>query len=771
MKASPSFKDMNAAALARCPALLESWLPGGKLQGREFMCSDLKGGPGSSLSVNIETGQWADFATDDKGGDLVSLYAAIKGLKQGAALRGLADELGVTGGACQVKSKPKPKAMCQEWTAIMPIPADAPGPTFEHVTHGTPSAKWAYRDRVGNPLGYTCRFDTQTSDKAILPRTFCRGPEGRSEWRWQSFPEPRPLYGLDRLAQADAKASVLLVEGEKTADAAARLLDPARIVCMTWPGGSPAVGKVDLSPLAGRFVRIFPDADKPGFEAAIALAVRLKEAGVACLRIVEPPGGVASGWDLADAEAEDWTALRVREWLVSRDGTPEWFQGRAQEIFGIDIRSDAPEAEEIKSPQFRAAMRAIDDIGRENLIHAKGYFWRWRECGVWQRIEDIEIKQIVQRGEGGSKNMSGNFVHNAMSLIQNELYRPDHEFDQGEHSINCQNGELHWTGNEWELRPHQRESYRTTQIPVAYDAAAMAPRFNQFLGEVFSDDLDREDKAVIVCEALGYSLLSSSEFEKFFLLIGPGANGKSVLMETVNALVGSKNTVAVQPSQFENKFQRAHLHGKLVNLVTEIAEGSVLADAQVKAIVSGELTTAEHKHKPPFDFYPFCTCWFGTNHMPHTRDFSEALFRRTVILTFNRTFDETEQDKKLKIKLRAELPGILNLALEAMAGVLDRGHFTTAASCEVAKNEWRLQVDQVAQFVEDCCIVAPGNNEPSARMFQAYKDWAGEAGIRQVLGKKNFTERMCRLGAVNGRGTGGYRTLSGFSLIKDFAGK
>ena len=60
---------------------------------------------------------------------------------------------------------------------------------------------------------------------------------------------------------------------------------------------------------------------------------------------------------------------------------------------------------------------------------------------------------------------------------------------------------------------------------------------------------------------------------------------------------------------------------KLANLVTEIAEGAVMADAELKAITSGELTTAEHKNKDPFDFQPFSTCWFGTNHMPHTRDF------------------------------------------------------------------------------------------------------------------------------------------------------
>ena len=119
--------------------------------------------------------------------------------------------------------------------------------------------------------------------------------------------------------------------------------------------------------------------------------------------------------------------------------------------------------------------------------------------------------------------------------------------------------------------------------------------------------------------------------------------------------------------------------------------------------MSGELTTAEHKHKPPFDFYPYATCWFGTNHMPHTRDFSNALFRRAIIIPFNKTFQEDEQDKHLKDRLKGELPGILNYALDGIAGVFERGAFRKPTSCENAKAEWRIESDQVAQFSQDMC--------------------------------------------------------------------
>lgn len=425
-------------------------------------------------------------------------------------------------------------------------------------------------------------------------------------------------------------------------------------------------------------------------------------------------------------------------------------------------------APQTQSSQFLAMQHVLEEVGRENIVYSMGSFWRWCGSGVWKRVEDIAIKQIAQSCEAGNRELTGYFISNVRSLVQNEVYIPENRFDHDLRAINCRNGEIHWSETGWQLRPHALENYRTTQIPVEYDPAAKAPRFIQFLDEIFRDDPDKPQKKLIVCEAIGYTLLSTCEYEKFLMLIGPGANGKSALMDVVTALVGVQNTTAVQPSQFENKFQRAHLHGKLANMVTEIAEGAEIADAQLKAIVSGELTTAEHKLKPPFEFSPICTCWFGTNHMPHTRDFSDALFRRAIIITFNRIFKEEEQDKKLKEKLRAELPGILNLALKGIAGVFRRGQFTVSESSEEAKREWRTEADQVAQFIEEECIKVPRHEESSANMYQRYQQWAEDAGIRKTLNRKNFTERLCRLGGEKMRSTNGKRNILGFRLRNVF---
>lgn len=121
-------------------------------------------------------------------------------------------------------------------------------------------------------------------------------------------------------------------------------------------------------------------------------------------------------------------------------------------------------------------------------------------------------------------------------------------------------------------------------------------------------------------ELVAYTLLPHARHEKFVILIGNGANGKSVLA-ILQALCGIENVAAVQPSNFDRAFQRAHLDQKLANIITEIAQGEIIADAELKGITSGEPSTVEHKYGDPFVMYPFATCWFGTNHLPRTKRF------------------------------------------------------------------------------------------------------------------------------------------------------
>jgi putative DNA primase/helicase len=394
------------------------------------------------------------------------------------------------------------------------------------------------------------------------------------------------------------------------------------------------------------------------------------------------------------------------------------------------------------------ARMTLDEIGRENVICTDAFVWRWQDLGVWTQQDDRAIKQAVQSRLDGEPliDVTANLVNGVTDVLKSDIYRPEHKFNLGNpETVNCLSGEIELHSDKWMLLPHCREHYRTTQIPVEHNPRADAPLFRAFLAQVFRDDPDRDDKTRAVLELMGYTLMSHARHEKFVMLIGPGANGKSVLLAVLEGLLGPENVAGVQPANFDRSFQRAHLHQKLANIVTELKQGEVIADAELKAITSGEPSTVEHKFKDPFVMRPFATCWFGTNHMPHTRDFSEALFRRATILQFNRTFAPQEQDPMLKNKLLAELPGILNITLDAYACALVDG-FTQPESSNDAKKEWRLEADQVAQFVDDACQRDPESRTPAGDVFRAYQSWAQDNGIGKTVSAKGLRDRLTRLG-------------------------
>ena len=208
-----------------------------------------------------------------------------------------------------------PKKKDDGWRCVAPVPDDAPPPPEAHPSLGKPSGRWFYADAEGRLLGLTNRFDAADGSKQFRPSTLWERQRGhRREWRWEAWPAPRPLYGLDRLAERP-KAPVVVTEGEKAADAAGRLL-PGRVV-VTSPNGSKSASKADWSPLAGRRVVIWPDADAPGAAYAEEVARLAAEAGASSVAVLAPPEGAAEGWDAADAEAEGWTTARVEELIAS----------------------------------------------------------------------------------------------------------------------------------------------------------------------------------------------------------------------------------------------------------------------------------------------------------------------------------------------------------------------------------------------------------------------------------------------------------------------
>lgn len=360
------FTGLNSRLLASAETLLEQWLPGGRRHGKEYVCGGLSGGEGRSLSVNINSGVWKDFASGDGGGDLVSLFAAINGLNNGQAAVRLRDEMGLPrpqalqspapAAAPAPAPAPTPAAAAPTegkrkslWRPVLPVPPNAPLPTFKHFSRELQQldGTWAYQ-RDGQLLGYVVRFKTSTGGKEVLPLTWCvdeSDDRATQRWHWMQWAEPRPLYLPAGLLAADPRlVPVVLVEGEKCAKAGHDLL-PAEYDWVSWPGGGNGWKKADWEWLRGRVVVLWPDCDakrvpltkpereqgldpagkpllpeaqQPGVKAMTGIAGRLAELGCTLLWVKLPrPGDVADGWDVADAIAGGWGPEEVRAFLRS----------------------------------------------------------------------------------------------------------------------------------------------------------------------------------------------------------------------------------------------------------------------------------------------------------------------------------------------------------------------------------------------------------------------------------------------------------------------
>ncbi len=257
----------------------------------------------------------------------------------------------------------------------------------------------------------------------------------------------------------------------------------------------------------------------------------------------------------------------------------------------------------------------------------------------------------------------------------------------------------------------------------------------------FACDLDYLEKITLVGEALGYSLIPSGYLHVYFILIGSGANGKSVLLGVLEELLGTHNVAALKPSQFNSAYQRAFLRGKLANIVSEIEVGTRLSDG-IKALASGDMMNVEEKHKPPFILKPYATLWMGTNHFPRVEDISYGFVRRARVLTFNRRFEAENRDVHLSQKLRAELPGILNFALAGLARLYRNEKVSEPESCKQAMHRWLADVDQVSQFVDEVCKVGPGLEIETGILYRAFEAWAVSEGIQRRITHKMFTTRL-----------------------------
>ena len=336
-------------------------------------------------------------------------------------------------------------------------------------------------------------------------------------------------------------------------------------------------------------------------------------------------------------------------------------------------------------------------------------------------------------------------------------------FDANPWLFNVKNGTLDLrTG---ECRAHDRNDYITKLSNITYDPDAKCERWISFLRRIMAN---KDSVIDFLQRAIGYTLTGSVEEEVFFILHGHmGQNGKSKFVDTITSLLGDYAKTAppnliIAKRNETHPTERADLQGARFVPAQETGDNDDLDEDLVKLLTGGDRIKAREMRQDFFEFAPTHKLWVATNHRPRIRSDSPAIWRRVLLIPFEVRIPEEERDKKLIDKLREELPGILNWALQGLAAWREK-ELAPPPLVLQAVTAYREAEDKIGNFLRDECMEAPGVRIPVAGLYDAYSSWCEEGGEKPGS-KRLFSLRLQERGIIVTKGGKGTRIVIGWVL-------
>lgn len=412
------------------------------------------------------------------------------------------------------------------------------------------------------------------------------------------------------------------------------------------------------------------------------------------------------------------------------------------------------------------AERLIDQYGEDVCyIHAfkkwliwDGQRWIMDDSGHIQRLAKATVRHIYTEAADiddpiirdavakHARNSEAAARLSAMSkLAESERPMAPEKLDADPWLLGVANGTINLrTGG---LHAPRREDFITKQAGTAFDPAANCPLWLSFLDRIFEGDAEMLD---YVQRIAGYALTGDTREQCLFVLHGSGANGKSVFLSVLHALLGDyavtmfTQTIMTKAQTGANN-DVAALRGARLAEGSEVEEGQRMAESSVKQMTGGDRIQARFLYGEFFEFIPQFKILLAANHKPRIRGDDYAIWRRIRLLPFAVTIPEGERDGDLTRRLLMELPGILNWAV---AGCLkwQKDGLKTPRRVTDATNDYREEQDLIRQWMNDCCVVQQGAAAGAAALYQSYKEWAKDNDLKFPLSKKGLGMKLADLG-------------------------
>ena len=311
------------------------------------------------------------------------------------------------------------------------------------------------------------------------------------------------------------------------------------------------------------------------------------------------------------------------------------------------------------------------------------------------------------------------------------------DFNRNPYLVNVRNGLLDI--RDMSFKEHTPNYLSTVQLNVEYNPQVDCPQFKKFLNEVLDCKL-----IPLVQEIVGYLLTTNTASQKAFVFWGPARTGKSTLLWVVEYLIlGKKNVSNIPWQEIGDKFKTAELLGKLANVFSDLPSKSIDDTGIFKVVTGEDYLMAEKKNKNPFKFKPFVRLVFSCNELPRNYvDRTEGFYRRLIIVPFNRQIEKSKIDKALKYKFQREKEGILNWALEGLKRLYENNfEFSENELTDGVKKEYKRENNNVISFVEECCEIDSLFSCSRIEIYEAYKEFCVEAGLK-ALSQIKFNKEL-----------------------------
>lgn len=317
--------------------------------------------------------------------------------------------------------------------------------------------------------------------------------------------------------------------------------------------------------------------------------------------------------------------------------------------------------------------------------------------------------------------------------------------------INFQNGMLNV--KTMELLPHSPTYFAMNQIPHEYKVLTKAdlekfPNSQYFLKTSF----DVPDINTIF-QYMGICLTHNMLYQIFLLLKGEGANGKSLMIDIFNAVIGEQNTSNLSMDKLTQKFYPAQLLFRLLNTCADISKITIDDDAELKKIIGGDIIQAEFKGKDSFSFRPYAKMLFSANRFPYVDDRSEGFKRRLRVVEMNKK--PPKKDVYLKQKVLQELDFWIYMAVQGLKEVLNNHDIYESNNSKKVKENIHKDSDSVYSFIKDCIITEEGRNIRRAEVFKEYEKYCNYHERVRVK-KKTFFEELKAKGMTVKKDRDGY---------------